>query len=241
MEPLEPLLTTDEVAAYLKVDVVTVRRLVTRGELAAYRVGGEYRFARADLLDYLSRQHVPARAAATGPRRLKQLVGGLVQALHGAGDEGTPPLSARARRCLQMAADEARAGARSAVGTEHLLVGLLREGEGVAAQVLGEIGITLEAVRAAIAAGTDWPERAAPAPASPGQTPLTDHAQQAVRAAVAQASEWEHSYLGTEHLLFGLTKVLDSNVALLLEQLGTTPDTVQAEVLRVVQLGGTGR
>ena len=55
---MERLLTTDEVAEYLRVDVVTIRRLVGRGELTAYRIGSEYRFTRSDLEDYLQRQRV---------------------------------------------------------------------------------------------------------------------------------------------------------------------------------------
>src|SRR5215469_2543942 len=55
---MEPLMTSDEVAAFLRVDVVTIRRLVSRGELPAYRVGGEFRFTRTDLETYLQRQRV---------------------------------------------------------------------------------------------------------------------------------------------------------------------------------------
>src|SRR5215472_4372566 len=57
---MERLLTSDELATYLRVDVVTIRRLVNRGELTAYRVGGEYRFMEPDILEYLQRQRVPA-------------------------------------------------------------------------------------------------------------------------------------------------------------------------------------
>src|SRR5437667_10257218 len=55
---VEPLMTSDEIAGLLRVDVVTIRRLVARGELPAYRVGSEYRFAETDLADYLQRQRV---------------------------------------------------------------------------------------------------------------------------------------------------------------------------------------
>jgi excisionase family DNA binding protein len=57
----DPLLTTDEVAAYLNVDVVTVRRLITKHELAAYRIASEYRVRLSDLENYLLMQYLPAR------------------------------------------------------------------------------------------------------------------------------------------------------------------------------------
>lgn len=237
MDPVESLMTTDEVAAYLKVDVVTVRRLVTRGELAAYRIGSEYRFARGDLLDYLERQHVPARSASRRERSSPQqlAVGGTP---HGAQERADTSFSRRARRSLQLAADEAQAARRGYLGTEHVLLGLLREDSSVAARCLGEIGITAESVRELIAAVDDWPEREPYAEAASAGAPLmTAHLRQALDAARAQADEWEHSYIGTEHILFGLTRATDGNVALLLEQLGTTPDTVQAEVLQVVRAG----
>jgi excisionase family DNA binding protein len=241
MDPLEPLLTTDEVAAYLKVDVVTVRRLVTRGELAAYRVGSEYRFARADLLDYLARQHVPARSVASKGAGLaaQPLVGMVPQTLCAQDLVGLSPLfTRRARRSLKLAAEEARASGRGYLGTEHLLTGLICEQEGVAARVLAEIGIAVEAVRAAVASADEWPEHlAADVTLRAADLPATEHVRQALHEALAQRAAWEHGYLGTEHLLFGLTRVLDGNAALLLEQFGTTPDTVQAEVLRIVRLG----
>jgi ATP-dependent Clp protease ATP-binding subunit ClpC len=218
---MEPLMTSDEVAAYLRVDVVTVRRLVTRGELSAYRIGGEYRFARADLLDYLERQHLPAQVAERQP------VGSSPSATR---------LTRRARRGLQLAADEARAGGSGYVGTEHLLLGLIAEREGLAARALEGLGIAPEAVRAALAAGQDWPEHSAASAAVDGE--LTEQAQRAVDAALSQAVEWEHDYVGTEHLLFSLTRVVDGNITLLLEQLGTAPDMVQDEVLRLVKIGG---
>src|SRR5262252_5769456 len=62
MDITESMLTTEDIALYLKVDVVTVRRLVSRGELAAYRVGSEYRFTEADIREYLGRQYLPVSA-----------------------------------------------------------------------------------------------------------------------------------------------------------------------------------
>ncbi len=60
----DPLLTTDDVASYLNVDVVTVRRLITKGELGAYRIASEYRVRMSDLEDYLRRQYIPPKTTA---------------------------------------------------------------------------------------------------------------------------------------------------------------------------------
>ncbi len=60
----DPLLTTDDVASYLNVDVVTVRRLITKGELGAYRIASEYRVRMSDLEDYLRRQYIPPKQQA---------------------------------------------------------------------------------------------------------------------------------------------------------------------------------
>jgi excisionase family DNA binding protein len=63
----DPLLTTDEVAAFLNVDVVTVRRLITKGELSAYRIASEYRVRLSDLEEYLQRQYMPAKQRGPQP------------------------------------------------------------------------------------------------------------------------------------------------------------------------------
>ncbi|HEU0025948.1 MAG TPA: helix-turn-helix domain-containing protein [Ktedonobacterales bacterium] len=60
----DPLLTTDDVASYLNVDVVTVRRLISKGEIGAYRIASEYRVRMSDLEDYLRRQYIPPKAKA---------------------------------------------------------------------------------------------------------------------------------------------------------------------------------
>ena len=59
--PADPFLTTDDVASYLNVDVVTVRRLISKGELGAYRISSEYRVRLSDLKDYLRRQYIPPK------------------------------------------------------------------------------------------------------------------------------------------------------------------------------------
>src|SRR5215831_909223 len=112
---MEPLMTSDEVAAYLRMEVVTIRRLVNRGELPAYRVGGEYRFMRPELETYLKRQRVPgAEEARNDPlEALAQLVRRFF-----AGDRlptdadlahgGFERFTKRARHVLHLAQEEAQ-------------------------------------------------------------------------------------------------------------------------------------
>ncbi|MEN9934569.1 MAG: hypothetical protein RLZZ387_1148 [Chloroflexota bacterium] len=241
MDAMESLWTTDEVATFLKVDVVTVRRLVTRGELAAYRIGGEYRFAREDLQEFLGRQHVPARATRGASSAVERQHDALPQPAEAqAGGPDRAGLTGAAQRSLELAAEAARASGRGYLGTEHLLLGLAAEREGAAAQVLEALGITVEEMRDAMAGAEDWPERASSG-AGLSQLPLTSQAQRAIDMAAAQAAEWEHDVVDTEHLLYGLALAADGNIALLLEILGTAPDMVQAEVLRRVREGGEER
>src|SRR5690348_4395804 len=140
---MEPLLTSDEVAAYLRVDVVTIRRLVNRGELPAYRMGGEYRFRRQELEEYLQRQRVPNREEVRDDlfsvltKVVGKLFGGDKTSYHeGVVSIGFERFNGGARKALQCAQDEARRLGHHYIGTEHLLLGLVREAEGTAAQVL---------------------------------------------------------------------------------------------------------
>src|SRR5690348_7953150 len=121
---MEPLLTTDEVAAILRVDAVTVRRMVQRGELDAYRVAGEYRFSTELLQAYLARQQLSRRAAD-------------------AEGEGTHPISQLfshltpvAEQVLAQAQVEAHAIGHDYLGTEHVLLGLLAVDAGSATEAL---------------------------------------------------------------------------------------------------------
>src|SRR5689334_1536015 len=113
---MESLLTTEEIADFLRVDIVTVRRLVNRGELPAYRIGNEYRFTRVDLEEFIKRQRV-----STGENARKGLFKNFTE---------------QARKAMVLSVDEARRLEHNFVGTEHMLLGLVSEGEGVAAHVL---------------------------------------------------------------------------------------------------------
>jgi excisionase family DNA binding protein len=218
MDPLETLLTTDELATYLKVDVVTVRRLVNRGELAAYRVGGEYRFKARDIRDYLDRQYVPAQlwAAADLDTIDKQVLAKLTK---------------RVKQTLLLAAEEARSFKRVQVGSEHLLLGLLREGEGVAGRVLDELGVTYERAAQAVEATSDVGNHADPSAQDPDAT------ERLVGLALDEAKQLKHQFIGTEHLLLALTHKADGNAVRALVQLDVTAEQVRDAVLRTLRQG----
>ncbi len=238
MEPLEPLLTTEDVANYLKVDVVTVRRLVSRGELAAYRVGNEYRFTQADMREFLKRQRVPVptmdrmqRAPAFEPfdRMVKPLTFSIV-----AGNARPKALfeswTRPAKRVLAHAQEEAERLQHPHIGTEHILLGLVRDHEGIAGKVLEELGAHPEQARSAVefmvGRGEDAGKRE--------ERALTSAAKQSIEQAMEAAQRLGHHYIGTEHLLLGL--VADMSVALgVLEVLGISPAQVQQAVMRALQ------
>src|ERR1700682_4596121 len=122
---MERLLTTDELAEYLRVDVVTIRRLVSRGELPAYRIGSEFRFTPSDLEDYLQRQRVTAGAGEGSGASLGTPMEWVQKAT--ASRNRFDRFNDQARRVLNFAQDEARRCMHTYIGTEHLLLGLLRE------------------------------------------------------------------------------------------------------------------
>jgi ATP-dependent Clp protease ATP-binding subunit ClpC len=151
------------------------------------------------------------------------------------GDTHWPGFTRRARQAVQLAREAVPQSDRP-IGTEHLLLGLSREESGLAARVLENLGIAPEAIRDAIAAGEDWPEPGADTPPASTTPGLTHQSQRALEGAVALAGEWQHEYVGTEHILWSLTQIADSNIVLLLELLGIAPDMVQAELLRHVRI-----
>ena len=103
----------------------------------------------------------------------------------------------RARRVLVLAQEEARLLNHSFIGTEHLLLGLIHEGEGVAAKTLATFHVDLEYVRHEIEAGTDNPS---------GSPPFTPRAKKVLELALREALQLGQSYIGTEHMLLGLIR-----------------------------------
>jgi prophage maintenance system killer protein len=135
----------------------------------------------------------------------------------------------RARRAVQLAQEEARLLNHHYVGTEHLLLGLLSEGEGVAAKALESLGISLEAVRAQV---EELIGHGQSAPAGP--IPFTPRAKKALALSLREALQLGHNYIGTEHLLLGLVREGEGVAAELLVGFGAGHARLRDQVLQVL-------
>lgn len=135
----------------------------------------------------------------------------------------------RARRVIVLAQEEARLLNHGSIGTEHLLLGIVHEGQGVAARALEALGLRLAAVRHAI-------EREAPPGASPavGTLSFTPRAKKSLENALRESLQLGHNYIGTEHILLGLMRTDDGRAARVLTDLGATFDGTRSQVLTVL-------
>jgi ATP-dependent Clp protease ATP-binding subunit ClpC len=137
--------------------------------------------------------------------------------------------SERARRVLTIAQEEARSLNHSYIGTEHILLGLVREEEGVAARVLTNLGIGLSKVRSAvefIIGRGDKP--------GTGETGLTPRAKKVIELAIDEARQMGHNYIGTEHLLLGLLREGEGVASSVLDSFGITLERARAEVSHIL-------
>ncbi|MBU2009794.1 MAG: ATP-dependent Clp protease ATP-binding subunit [Chloroflexi bacterium] len=137
--------------------------------------------------------------------------------------------SERARRVLTLAQEEAQRFNHNYIGTEHILLGLVREGEGVAARVLANLGVELSKVRAAVEFIIGRGERP-----TTGEIGLTPRAKRVIELAVDEARRLNHNYIGTEHLLLGLLREGEGVAAGVLESLGVSLEKVRTEVTRIL-------
>ncbi|MCY4108922.1 MAG: ATP-dependent Clp protease ATP-binding subunit [Chloroflexi bacterium] len=138
----------------------------------------------------------------------------------------------RAKKVLVYAQDEATRFNHNYIGTEHLLLGLLREGEGIAARVLSNLGVELNKVRSAVEFIIGRGERMVV-----GDINLTPRAKRVIELAVEEARRLGHNYIGTEHLLLGLVREGEGIAAGVLESLGVNLEKVRAQVVQVVSHG----
>ncbi|MEC8910272.1 MAG: ATP-dependent Clp protease ATP-binding subunit, partial [Chloroflexota bacterium] len=144
--------------------------------------------------------------------------------------------SERARRVLSLAQEDAQRFNHNYIGTEHILLGLVRETEGVAARVLSSLSVDLSKVRSAVEFIIGRGEKPAQ-----GEIGLTPRAKKVVELAVDEARRMNHTYIGTEHLLIGLLREGEGVAAGVLESLGVTLDKVRAETHRILShTSGTG-
>ncbi|MBK7328926.1 MAG: ATP-dependent Clp protease ATP-binding subunit [Dehalococcoidia bacterium] len=135
----------------------------------------------------------------------------------------------RARRVLTLAKEEAHRFNHNYIGTEHILLGLVREGDGVAAKVLANLGVELNKVRSAVEFIIGRGDRTVL-----GEIGLTPRAKKVIELAVDEARRLTHSYIGTEHLLLGLVREGEGIAAGVLESLGVNLERVRAETTRIL-------
>ncbi|HJX12859.1 MAG TPA: ATP-dependent Clp protease ATP-binding subunit [Dehalococcoidales bacterium] len=140
--------------------------------------------------------------------------------------------SERARRVLTIAQEEARNLNHSYIGTEHILLGLVREEEGVAARVLTNLGIGLGKVRSAVEFIIGRGEK----PGS-GETGLTPRAKKVIELAIDEARQMGHNYIGTEHLLLGLLREGEGVASSVLDSFGITLERARAETAHILTQG----
>src|SRR6266576_3080666 len=143
----------------------------------------------------------------------------------------------RARRVVVLAQEEARLLNHNYIGTEHILLGLISEGEGVAAKALESLGISLEAVRQQveeiIGTGSSSPQ---------GHIPFTPRAKKVLELSLREALQLGHNYIGTEHILLGLIREGEGVAAQVLQKLGADLNRVRQTVIQLLSgyTGGKG-
>jgi ATP-dependent Clp protease ATP-binding subunit ClpA len=136
----------------------------------------------------------------------------------------------RARRAVVLAQEEARQLDHGSIGTEHLLLGLIREGEGVAAKALESLGISLTAVRERVVVSVGRRER----PPS-GHIPFTERATRVLELSLRESGQLGHRYIGTEHILLGLVREGEGVAAQVLTGLGADLGRVRQQVIELLQ------
>ena len=142
----------------------------------------------------------------------------------------------RARRVVVLAQEEARMLSHNYIGTEHILLGLIHEGEGVAAKALESLDISLEAVRAQVEEIIGQGQQA-----PSGHIPFTPRAKKVLELSLREALQLGHSYIGTEHILLGLIREGEGVAAQVLQKLGADLNRVRQQVIQLLsRLPGQG-
>jgi hypothetical protein len=142
----------------------------------------------------------------------------------------------RARQVVVLAQDEARALRHNYIGTEHILLGLLREEEGFATRVLGSLGIDLEGVRAEVVRIVGQGDEAVT-----GQIPFTARAKKTLELSMREALSLHNNYIGTEHILLALLRETESRAVEVLTHFGADAEKVRDRVIRMIGGNGAGQ
>ena len=135
----------------------------------------------------------------------------------------------RARHVVVLAQQEARMLNHNYIGTEHLLLGLIHEGEGIAAQVLESLGISLQAVRRQVEEIIGEGQQA-----PPGDIPFTPRTKKVLELSLREARALDHHYVGTEHILLGLIREGEGVAAQVLADLGADLSRVRQQVIELL-------
>ena len=136
----------------------------------------------------------------------------------------------RARRVVVLAQEEARILNHNYIGTEHILLGMIHEGEGVAASALESLGISLTAVRSQV---EEIIGRGQAAPT--GHIPFTPRAKKVLEFSLREALQLGHNYIGTEHILLGLIREGEGVAAQVLQKLGADLNRVRQQVIQLLE------
>jgi ATP-dependent Clp protease ATP-binding subunit ClpC len=136
----------------------------------------------------------------------------------------------RARRSVVLAQEEARMLNHNYIGTEHILLGLVREGDGVAARVLESMDISVTEIRTRVEEMVGRGQAA-----TPGHIPFTPRAKKVLELALREALQLGHNYIGTEHILLGLVREGEGVAAQVLVALGSDLERVRQAVLHLLE------
>jgi hypothetical protein len=178
---------------------------------------------------------VSKQAAQQRHSTLRSFIGKFVGGVEAAKGHAFKRFTSRARRAVVLGQEEARTLRHEHMGTEHLLLGLLAEGGGVAAHALQQAGITLDAVRAEIE------EIAGGGEAMPrGHIPFTPRAKKVLELALREALHLGHSFLGTEHVLLGLIREGEGLATQVLVKLGANLNQLRGNVLVLLEKSPSG-
>ena len=141
----------------------------------------------------------------------------------------------KARKVMNLAQEEARSLGKMYVGTEHLLLALIKEGEGIAAQALAKLDVTYEETLATVRSISSEEGE----PASGGHIPFTPRAKRVLEDAYRETMTHGQSYIATEHLLLGIVSEGDGRAMTTLTRMGVSGDAVRDAVNELIDAGGS--
>ena len=202
-------------AEHLGVDKSTIYRYLQDGTLPGLQLGRKWLVSEQQVIDFLDRE---AKHQTETRRRDRE-----------SGQDHFDKFTERARRVIITAQEEALAFNHNYVGTEHMLLALVRQTDGLAAIVLVNLGMDLESVRPSV----ELMAGRGTAPAE-GEIGLTPRAKKAVELAVDEARRLKHRYIGTEHLLIGLVRAGEGITAGIFSAFEIETDAVRAETMRLL-------